>query len=107
MMIFLPFDTWMRLILWMIVGLDIYLFYSIKHSKLTSVQPNIMRKANKTVGTSGLVLTVILLIVALAHFYTADVHPDTGNINEIGLFFFDCCRDYSFGSLYNRHFEGI
>ncbi len=88
MMIFLPFDTWMRLILWMIIGLDIYLFYSIKHSKLTSVQPNIMRKANKTVGTSGLVLTVILLIVALAHFYTADVHPDTGNINEIGLFYF-------------------
>lgn len=88
MMIFLPFDTWMRLILWMIIGLDIYLFYSVKHSKLTSTQPNITRKANKTVGVSGLVLTIILLIITLAHFYTSEKHPVTGKINEIGLFYF-------------------
>lgn len=88
MMIFLPFDTWMRLILWMLIGLDIYLFYSVKHSKLTSIQPDIQRKANKTVGISGLVLAVVLIIVALAHHFTADLHPDTGQINEIGLFYF-------------------
>ncbi|MDR3061139.1 MAG: amino acid permease, partial [Dysgonamonadaceae bacterium] len=35
MMIFLPFDTWIRLILWMLIGHDIYVFYSSRHSKLT------------------------------------------------------------------------
>ena len=30
----LPFDTWMRLIVWMLIGLGIYFAYSVKHSKL-------------------------------------------------------------------------
>jgi APA family basic amino acid/polyamine antiporter len=30
----LPFDTWMRLIVWMLIGLGIYFAYSAKHSKL-------------------------------------------------------------------------
>jgi APA family basic amino acid/polyamine antiporter len=35
-MIALPFDTWMRLIIWMLIGFVIYGFYGIKHSKLNS-----------------------------------------------------------------------
>ena len=34
MMLFLPADTWIRLVLWMLIGLDIYACYGIKHSKL-------------------------------------------------------------------------
>ncbi|KAA6309051.1 putative amino acid permease YhdG, partial [termite gut metagenome] len=34
MMIFLPFDTWIRLILWMLLGHDIYVYYGSKHSNL-------------------------------------------------------------------------
>jgi basic amino acid/polyamine antiporter, APA family len=30
----LPFDTWMRLIVWMLIGLGIYFVYSVKHSNL-------------------------------------------------------------------------
>ena len=30
----LPFDTWLRLIIWMLIGLGIYFAYSAKHSKL-------------------------------------------------------------------------
>jgi APA family basic amino acid/polyamine antiporter len=32
----LPLDTWMRLIIWMVLGLAIYFFYSRKKSKLAS-----------------------------------------------------------------------
>jgi APA family basic amino acid/polyamine antiporter len=33
-MLSLPFDTWLRLIIWMVLGLVIYFLYSRKHSKL-------------------------------------------------------------------------
>ncbi|MGN7822259.1 amino acid permease [Chitinophaga sp. 22536] len=34
MMIFLPLDTWLRLIIWMAIGMVIYYFYGRKHSKV-------------------------------------------------------------------------
>lgn len=88
MMVFLPFDTWMRLMLWMLIGLDVYLFYSIKHSKLTAHQPDIKANANRIVGISGLALSAVLIIVAMAHHYTAQQDAMTGQISEAGLFYF-------------------
>lgn len=38
-MIFLPFDTWLRLIVWMAIGFCIYFFYSRKHSRLRILSP--------------------------------------------------------------------
>ncbi|GHT54572.1 amino acid permease [Bacteroidia bacterium] len=38
MMVFLPFDTWIRLIVWMLLGHDIYTFYGSRHSKLGANQ---------------------------------------------------------------------
>ena len=35
-MSYLPLDTWLRLIIWMAIGIMIYFFYGKKHSKLTS-----------------------------------------------------------------------
>jgi len=36
MMIFLPWETWLRLAVWLIIGLGIYFWYGRKHSKLNS-----------------------------------------------------------------------
>lgn len=33
MMVFLPLDTWLRLAAWTVIGLAIYLFYSVKHAQ--------------------------------------------------------------------------
>jgi APA family basic amino acid/polyamine antiporter len=38
MMAFLPADTWLRLIVWMAIGLVIYFAYSAKRSKLRNAQ---------------------------------------------------------------------
>src|SRR4030095_6514152 len=40
MMAFLPLDTWIRLLVWMLIGFDIYLWYSIKKSLLSSTLPD-------------------------------------------------------------------
>ena len=34
----LPLDTWLRLIIWMVVGFTIYVLYSVKHSKVRNSQ---------------------------------------------------------------------
>lgn len=74
MMVFLPFDTWIRLVVWMLIGLDVYIGYGMKKSHLNS--GNYDAKSYRIVGLSGLTLSILLVIVALAHHYTADI-PDT------------------------------
>jgi len=81
MMVFLPLDTWIRLIVWMLIGFDIYLWYSIKKSILSAHLPGTGAQANKVVGASGLVLAAILAVVAFLH------HHETAG-NDTGLFYF-------------------
>jgi len=38
-MVSLPFDTWMRLLVWMVIGFIIYFIYSRKHSRLRILSP--------------------------------------------------------------------
>ena len=65
MMVFLPTDTWIRLIVWMLIGFDIYLFYGVKYSLLGPGTFN--RKGVSLVSKVGLALSVVLLIVAYLH----------------------------------------
>jgi len=76
MMVFLPLDTWIRLIVWMIIGLDVYLFYGIKNSALSDNNPVTLLKSNRSVSLIGMSLTVLLALVAIAHHQVAET-PDT------------------------------
>ena len=73
MMVFLPFDTWIRLIVWMLVGLDIYAAYGIKRSSLSDGKYD--PKGQKIVANCGLALSVLLAGLAFAHHNTATI-PD-------------------------------
>jgi len=67
MMVFLPLDTWIRLLVWMVIGFDVYMFYGMKHSHLSGQLLAGNVKANKTVSLTGLILVAVLIIVALVH----------------------------------------
>jgi APA family basic amino acid/polyamine antiporter len=77
----LPLDTWIRLLVWMLIGFDIYLWYSIKKSLLSSTLPDTPRQANKVVGSTGLVLAVVLAAVAF-------LHHEQSEGGDTGLFYF-------------------
>ena len=78
MMAFLPFDTWIRLVAWMMLGLDIYLFRGIKNSFLgkqngTTDDP----KNYRITAISGFGLT-LLLVVLTCLLYTSPSPRDRG-----------------------------
>ena len=79
MMVFLPLDTWIRLIVWMMIGFDLYLFYGMKNSHLN--HGHFSLKSYKTVSASGLGMVLALIIVAFVH------HSDP-NIDDHFLFYF-------------------
>lgn len=80
MMVFLPLDTWIRLIVWMMAGLDIYLGYGMYKSKLAGGQPLTISQGNRIGGATGAALSVLLAIVAFAH--------HAGDGTDTGLFYF-------------------
>ncbi len=65
MMVFLPLDTWIRLLVWMLIGFDVYLYYGLKHSFLSGKDPGKTAEGNKVIGWSGVVLAALLAVVAL------------------------------------------
>lgn len=67
LMVFLPFDTWIRLLVWMLLGLDIYLGYGIRKSRLNTAEG--IQKGKIIVIVSGLILAVLLVVLACMHHY--------------------------------------
>ncbi len=65
MMVFLPADTWIRLIVWMLIGFDIYIFYGVKYSLLGPGVFN--RKGVSVVSKVGLLLSVSLIAIGYFH----------------------------------------
>jgi basic amino acid/polyamine antiporter, APA family len=79
MMVFLPLDTWIRLIVWMMIGFDLYLFYGMKNSHLNHGSYS---KGNyRMVAGSGLGMALALVAVAFIH------HEDPA-ADDTALFYF-------------------
>lgn len=74
MMVFLPADTWIRLVLWMLIGLDIYVSYGIKHSKLG--QGAAYRHGTRLLDMTGIALAVLCVITGLWHQQTVGWEAD-------------------------------
>jgi basic amino acid/polyamine antiporter, APA family len=73
MMVFLPLDTWIRLIVWMMIGFDFYLFYGMKNSVLNKGDFSIGNY--KTIAISGLAMVVALIVIA----YINNLDPKVDN----------------------------
>jgi APA family basic amino acid/polyamine antiporter len=74
MMVFLPMDTWIRLLVWMLIGMDIYLAYGAKHSHLGNGTTT--RKGMKVARYTGIVLAVLLIIAGFLHQYVVGFETD-------------------------------
>jgi basic amino acid/polyamine antiporter, APA family len=74
MMVFLPMDTWIRLLLWMLIGLDIYLVYGAKHSHLGN--GTVIRKGMRIARYTGLVLAALLIVAGFLHQYVVGFNED-------------------------------
>lgn len=72
MMVFLPFDTWIRLILWMLLGHNVYTFYSSKHSKLG------VSHSVRTLPAIGISIAVLLAGFTLVHQMQIGWHENSG-----------------------------
>lgn len=92
MMCFLPADTWIRLVLWMLIGLDIYSVYGIRHSKL---EPNLRhRKGDTVLNIMGLILSVLCVITGLWHQQTVGWNADQTLLIISFVFAFTHCAYY-------------
>ena len=85
MMAFLPFDTWIRLVIWMMIGLDVYLYRGIRNSFLGKHNNTTNDPKNYTVSAiCGAALTLILIVLTYFHHQAAIAE----NIDDGGLVIF-------------------
>lgn len=70
MMVFLPFDTWIRLLVWMLIGLDIYENYGIKKSKANFGKKHFKDKI--VLSLCGIGLASLLITLAFIHHFIAE-----------------------------------
>ena len=65
LMLFLPADTWIRLVVWMLLGLDIYVSYGLRHSHLEPTGNG--RRGVWIVNLLGLALAVLCVVTGFWH----------------------------------------
>jgi len=65
LMLFLPADTWIRLVVWMLIGLDIYVGYGLKRSHLEAGVAK--RRGAWLINALGLGLAVLCVVTGFWH----------------------------------------
>lgn len=65
MMLMLPADTWIRLVIWMLIGLDVYCNYGIRHSVLGNFKER--RHGQTLLSVMGVLLGFLCIIIGYWH----------------------------------------
>lgn len=65
MMVFLPADTWIRLVIWMLIGMDIYALYGVSHSLMGGCTPR--RHGQSMLCYIGIGLSFLCFITGIWH----------------------------------------
>lgn len=65
MMLFLPADTWIRLVMWMLIGIDVYSAYGAKHSFLSGGTDR--RHGQTILSCIGVTLAFLCLVTGFWH----------------------------------------
>ncbi len=98
MMIFLPADTWIRLVMWMLLGIDIYSYYGISHSV---VGGGTNRRHGQTILSAiGIFVALLCVITGFWHQATAGWDADKtmfwiAVLFGVGHIFFYLIRGFS------------
>lgn len=76
MMLFLPADTWIRLVVWMVIGIDIYSFYGLKHSHAGG--GTVRRHGQTILSALGVFISVLCVITGFWHQQTVGWQESKG-----------------------------
>ncbi|MHA6697971.1 amino acid permease [Chryseobacterium sp. A321] len=86
MMAFLPFDTWIRLVCWMMIGLDVYLYRGIRNSFLGKQNETTHDPKNyRITALSGVILTLALAVLTFLHHQNAETDDSGLIIFSVGM----------------------
>lgn len=70
----LPADTWIRLVVWMLIGFDIYYSYGMRRTKIGT--PGTTRKGLRTFLWIGIVVSILCFITGFWHQHSAGWDSD-------------------------------
>ena len=74
MMLFLPADTWIRLVMWMVLGIDIYSYYGLRHSVIGG--GTVRRHGQTILSAIGGFISLLCVITGFWHQQTVGWHED-------------------------------
>ena len=74
LMVFLPADTWLRLVIWMLIGIDVYHHYGLRHSALEGGTQ--ARRHEGLIPALGMGLATLCILTGFWHQQTAGWDTD-------------------------------
>ena len=104
MMLFLPAETWIRLVMWMLIGIDIYSFYGIKHSVIGG--GSVRRHGQTILSCIGVFVSFLCIVTGFWHQQTVGWHEShlmlwIASIFGIAHIFFFLVRGFKESSIKN------